>query len=90
MPKLTMSVKRPPLAAVIAPSRTASANASILRRSAQDIRHDVAPAGEHRRAGKIAQSHMQRRAVLGDVDGGAGKQRGATRFDLRGAGEVDQ
>ncbi len=56
----------------------------------ENVRHDIAPAREHRRAGEIAQGHVQRRATLGDVDGLAGEERGAPRLDICGAGEIDQ
>ena len=61
-----------------------------LAQLGEHVRRHVSPAGEHWRAGKIAQSHVQSRAMFGDVDGIAVKQRSPPPLDIRSAGEIEQ
>ena len=53
-------------------------------------RHDVMAFRHHRRIGEVAQRHMQRGAVLGNVDDLAREQRGAALLELRRPREIDE
>ena len=56
----------------------------------ENVWHHVATINHHGASGKVAQCHMQRRAVLGGVDLLAGKQRRALALNIGGAGERQQ
>ncbi len=87
MPMLTMSVKRSPFAAFVAPDRTLLREAQHLLALALDLGPEVHAADENRPVGKIAKRHMHGRARFRVVDGLARKQRVATRLQVARACE---
>ena len=90
MPILTMSVK------TLAQRAANPALAHVAGESGDffalrlDRRHDVLAIDQHRLAGKIAQGHVQGRAVFSGVDFFAGEQGVAPLLEFCCAGKVEQ
>ena len=90
MPMLMTSVIGWPSAPRTRPSRTSAAKASILSRSASTVGRDVDAVDQDRRAGKVAQRAVQRRAPLGRIDELAAEHRVALGGDVGRLGEREQ
>ena len=90
MPILMTSVIGWPSAPRTRPSRTSAAKCEHLLARVEDVRHDVLAVDQDRLAGEIAQSGVQDRALLGDVDLLAGEHRVALGLDPAGLGELDE
>ena len=90
MPMLTISVKHAPLADLISPLRTASANASIFAPFGENLRHDVMAFGEHWPASTDCARPCAGLDGAPCVDRLAREERRAARLDAGGAGEIEK